>query len=222
MQNGPETRLRLSYAFPVLPQSIHMSKNMSFWSMKTMRYTSGYMNTRNVLFASAVLFYSLLSHINTAEAYFTTAQKAVKINETHALFIVEYTFGLKNEDLFMPGVASHKLLTQTKSDKVGFEIIADGRDEVDGKEITSAILSKAPSQNGQYKVVKGTSQKFWLVALLETEKDTLETDYALKVTHLPFFVDTGESTLDTRQLNPTELQYYLTKEVELNTGNYTK
>jgi hypothetical protein len=33
-------------------------------------------------------------------------------------------------------------------------------------------------------------------------------------------MDRGEDELQRLQLNPSELQYYVTKEVELNTGNF--
>jgi hypothetical protein len=120
----------------------------------------------------------------------------------------------------MSGTASRNLPKDTGSDRLGFEIVADGHDVTTKGKTTAAILSGAPAVAGQYKLEKDKAQKLWLIVLYETDKDTLETDYALSVTHLPFFVDMGETEKDERKLNPSELQYYITPEVELNTGNF--
>lgn len=153
------------------------------------------------------------------QAYFTTAQSALKINDTHALFIIEYAFGLKKDDLRMPGVTERGLTWGSKEEKVGYTLRGkDGVITTEGK-ATAAIISKAPAADGLYTLEKGKAQKMWLAVLFETDKDAKVRDYVLQVDSLPFYVDTGNKDLDVRQLNPSELQYYVTPSVTLNTGH---
>jgi hypothetical protein len=178
------------------------------------------MNTKHI-FVGIFAICGFFAQGQQAQAYFTTNQSAFKINETHALFVIEYAFGLEKNDIFMPGISKQGLAWGSTEKNVGYTIKADGETTTVGK-VTSAVISKAPAVDGMYKLEKGKAQKMWLVVLYETNKDTKETDYALQVDHLPFYVDIEKNELATRQLNPSELQYYVTKEVELNTGNYKK
>lgn len=162
-----------------------------------------------------VLIIALLPQVTLG--YFTTNQLASKIDETTALFVVEYTFGLKNDDLYMPAVVERGLSWGSAEEKVGFSIRKDGEETTTLGTATGVVLSKAPAEDGMYKLEGGKAQKLWLVVLYKTDKATKETNYALQVDHLPFYVDIGKKDLDVRQLNPSELKYYLTKEVELNT-----
>jgi hypothetical protein len=155
-----------------------------------------------------------------ASAYLSTGQSSFKLNEHTALFMIEYTFGHEKTDFYLPAVTVRNLPENTQSEKIGFEVVADGRVRTTKGSAYGAVLSSAPVVDGMYKLEKGVAQKLWLVVLYNTASDELETDYALQVTHLPFFADTGASEKDERQLNPSELQYYRTNEVELNTGNF--
>ena len=123
----------------------------------------------------------------------------------------------------MPAIAERDLsFKEADVQKVGYSIPIDGGTNATIGNTTAIVVSHAPIVNGMYKLEKGKAQKIWLIALLTTDSNELETDYALSVEKLPFYVDVGEKELQSRQLNPSELQYYKTKEVELNTGNYPK
>jgi hypothetical protein len=163
------------------------------------------------LFAATLL----LHYPQTASAYFTTAQSSLMLDKNHALFIVEYAFGLEKHDVYMPGVAKEGLLFENKEKKVGFTIKNEDGVTVTSGKTTAAIISKAPSVDGMYKLEKGKAQKMWLVAILETEKDTPTEKYKLQVESLPFDVDMNTKK-DERKLNPSELQYYVTPAVKLN------
>jgi len=172
------------------------------------------------LYGLIVVIFIIVPH--TSHAYFTTNQTAVKLNDHTALFVIEYAFGLDKEDLYMPAITERGLSWESTTEKVGYVLTEDQDDSRTNGTVTAVVLSHAPIVNGMYKLEKGKAQKMWLIALLTTNEDELETDYALQVQKLPFYVDTGDTKLQTRQLNPSELQYYVTKEVELNTGNFPK
>ena len=152
-----------------------------------------------------------------AEAYFTTAQSASKISDSAALYTIEYAFGLEDYDIYMPIVAERNLAHESEEKKVGYFFTEDtGELKAEG---TSAalVLSAAPIVNGMYKIEKGVAQKMTLLAVLAVDDSVEEEDFALQVQRLPYYVDKGGDELVALQLNPSELQYYKTEEIELNT-----
>jgi hypothetical protein len=177
------------------------------------------MTTSHIALGTFIMLLASLFPQGT-HAYFTTAQSALKIDDTHALFIVEYAFGLKNDVVFMPGVTERGLVWGSKEEKVGYTLRDKNDTVVTGGTVTAAVISKAKRSDGMYEIQSDVAQKLWLVALLETDKGAKAENYKLQVDSLPFYVNTGNKDLDARQLNPSELQYYVTKEVELNTRNY--
>jgi hypothetical protein len=159
------------------------------------------------------LFFSCAAETN---AYFTTNQTAIRIDDQHALFAITYKFGSDTEDMYLPALATQdKSGTSSNFDTLTYSFYENGDQVQTTGNSLGIIVSKASFVDGMYKVEKGTAQSFTLVTLLTTEKSTFEEDYALQVTSLPFTLGTLS-----QKLNPTELQYYVTKEVELNTGNY--
>lgn len=153
---------------------------------------------------------------NTSHAYFTTKQTAHAFTPTTAVFAIEYAFGLNDYDIYMPVLAERA--EDGDSNKINYTLI-ENDDVVKTKGTTLGMaVAKLPIVDGMYKIEKGTAQKMTLYVVLTTPSDTLEDDYALQVTHLPYFVDKGGKEKVMEYLNPSELQYYLTKEIELNTG----
>lgn len=176
------------------------------------------MSTTRISFGFAFAFMlsciPLISH-----AYFTTEQASAAITKTTALFTISYTFGLEEHDIYMPIIATRGLEWKGGDQEVGYTFTED--DEVHENGTAAAlVLSNAPVVNNMYKIEKGTAKTMTLFAMLVTDQDEHEEDYALQVTQLPYYVDRGNGKLETLQLNPSELQYYVTKEIELNTGNF--
>lgn len=156
----------------------------------------------------------------STEAYFTTHQAASKITENAGIFAIQYVFGLEKHDIYMPIVAERDLPWENDEKKVGYSLTHDESDTTSLGTTTGLVLSTAPIVDGMYKIEKGTSAKMTLFVVLTTQDDAYETDYALQVDALPYYVDYGDEELSKLQLNPSELVYYTTKRIELNTGNY--
>jgi hypothetical protein len=149
-----------------------------------------------------------------ARAYFTTGQTAVKLSDTSALYMIEYSFGLKDHDIYMP-IAAERNPKNNDAQSVGYTLQEDGHTVTQGA--TSGIVaSNAPVVNGMYKIARGTAEKMTLFVILATQSDTPHKYYALSVNRLPYYVDRGNPQLQELQLNPSELQYYATEEIELN------
>ncbi len=152
----------------------------------------------------------------SSSAYFTTAQSAQKINEHTALFAIEYAFGLKNEDIYMPILTQRGLPWGDKKHTIGYTLRDGNSTVVTQGESYGLAVSNAPIVGDMYKLEKGKAQKMTLYIILNTATTTPTSRYALQVDQLPFYVDTGKTNFETRQLNPSELQYYVTKPVKLN------
>lgn len=162
-----------------------------------------------------MLFLALLPQVTLG--YFTTGQTATKLSNTASLFTIEYAFGWGKNDIYMPIFAERGLAWESTLKKVGYTLREDAKDIATNGKASAIVLSNAPIVDGMYKLEKGKAQKMTLVVVFTTASTTPETDYALQVDRLPFYVDKGNKQLQTLQLNPSELAYYVTKEVELNT-----
>ena len=168
----------------------------------------------------AMLVLSVLCIPQMSHAYFTTNQSAVRINEHTALYAIEYAFGLIKQDIYMP-VVSTRTANETPVPKTaGYSIVEDDAGVIHNGTTYGMVVSSAPIVDSMYKIEKGKAQKMTLYIIYTTSSTTPEMDYKLQMDSLPFYVDvegTGDITkLQTRQLNPSELQYYVTRNVELN------
>jgi hypothetical protein len=152
-------------------------------------------------------------------AYFTTNQQAVKLSEQAALFTIEYEFGLEDHALTMPVMAVRNLSEENSRTKVGYSIREESETLTTKGSAVGIVLSKAPIVNGMYTLEKGIAHKMTLLVIYTTPKDALEEDYALQVDWLPYNINRNDGREGELQLNSSELQYYVTKEVELNTGD---
>lgn len=153
---------------------------------------------------------------HTSSAYFTTAQSATKLNEQSVLYTITYAFGLSDQDIYMPVLAERGLAWKSSIHKLGYSLTVNGATSSSIGTAEGIVLSKAPIVNGMYKIAKGTGVSMTLLVLETTPKNTTKAAHALQVDQLPFYVDMGKKELKTRQLNPSELQYYVTKSVTLN------
>lgn len=173
---------------------------------------------RNISMVLAVISLFFCAQIHTSLAYFTTGQTAIKLNDTTALYTIDYEFGLNKQDLYMPIVAQRGLPWKSVEHTLGYTIQRNGTTTVDGT-ATGIVVANLPVVNGMYKIAKGAAEKMTLLVILTTKPNAEPADLRLQVDQLPFYADYGKSTLATLQLNPSELQYYVTPEVTLNYEN---
>ena len=157
----------------------------------------------------------------STHAYFTTGQTVTRLADHAALYTITYSFGLKNEDIFMPVLAKRGVLhSNEETDSVGYTIQSADQTSsskvFDGGVAIGLALADTPIVDGMYKIEAGTAKEMTLLVLFLLDEGTnSDTDYGLQVEKLPFLVDLGKENLQTRQLNQSELQYYATKKVGL-------
>ncbi|MEX0918240.1 MAG: hypothetical protein WDZ93_03720 [Candidatus Paceibacterota bacterium] len=171
--------------------------------------------TRSILFFALIIIVGVLVS-ETASAYTTTEQRVQKINETTAIFFIDFAFGHENYDLYIPILTKRGQEHGTKAKTLGFEILEDREEPTDRGNVQALVLGKTKIENGMYKVPKGYKAPFTLAVVYTTDKALIEGDYVVQVTDLPFY--RGDD-MEYMHLNPSELQYYVTPEIELNSDN---
>lgn len=152
-------------------------------------------------------------------AYFTTDQKAVQINEDTLLYTVTYRFGLKNSELRMPVGAVRGVRFGDTSPYLGYTLLKDSETPVTKGNTYSIVLSDAKIVDNEYYLPAGKTGSFTLVTLVKLASDLIlakDDDYnlSLRVTSLPFTIIRDGKDIKAR-LNPTELKYYTTPELNL-------
>ncbi len=154
-----------------------------------------------------------------SSAYFTTEQTATKIDEDTLLYTVTYRFGFLNRELQMPIGAVRGLEFGTTSPYAGYIIQDDEKNVETGGSAYSIVLSNAKVVGNEYYLPAGKSATFTLVTLLNltpemiTPKDG-DRDLSLLMTSLPFTMMKEGKAMPGR-LNPSELQYYVTPELDI-------
>lgn len=176
------------------------------------------MNKTKTRFLVALLALIALAP-QAAFAYFTTDQKAVQINEDTLLYTVTYKFGLEKSELRMPVGAVRGLQFGDASPYVGYTLLQDSETPVTKGDTYSIVLSNMEIVDGEYYVPAGKVGIFTLVTLVKLSPDFIsveERDYnlSMRVTSLPFTMMKDGKEINA-QLNPSELQYYTTPELDL-------
>ena len=159
---------------------------------------------RSTAIALAALLLLLSIHPSTANAYFTTGQRAESFGNGTMLFLIDYAFGHSKRDIVMP-VAARNTAARS-NDAVSYGIFDAEGNRVPGTAY-GVVLSGAPYKDALYVIPKGQSQKMTLVVFFTPDVPSADETYRLQVTHLPFNFD-GTQQL---QLNDSELRYYTTK-----------
>lgn len=183
--------------------------------MPTIRYNKCMKKT------SYTLFFILMAlcfggTTQNAHAYFTTGQTQTRLDDNSVLFTIEYAFGYTDKDTYMPVTAVRNLPWKSNEKKIGYKLVDHTGSTTAIGSAKGIVLSNLPIVDLMYKLERGKAHKMTLVVVLVVPQDTARNRYKLQVDKLPFYVGTDVSKLATYQLNPSELQYYVTKPVELN------
>lgn len=174
--------------------------------------------TRFSIFALVLVFGFFITP-SLSFAYKTYDQKAFQITENAAIYTISYRFGIPNRDFYLPIAAVRDIGTTTPGELiVGYEFLEDGKTYTDKGTSAGIVFSNAKVVNGSYFVPAGKSAQFTLLVILSTDPEDAEMDYALHVNSLPFNGIFEDQVLH-QKLNATELQYYITPEIELNESN---
>lgn len=150
---------------------------------------------------------------SSLSAYTVTDTRAYRVNNTTALFYIQYAFGHENHDFYLPVLATRDQKFGSKTKSVGYEIMQDDDFDTSDGTTQAIVLANLPIENGMYKIPKGYNAPLTLAVIFTTTTETPDAEYAVAVTDLPFYSD---DELTYARLNPSELQYYETDTVHLN------
>ncbi len=155
-----------------------------------------------------VVFLFLGAIPTSADAYFTTAQNAFTVDNKTGVFTIDFAFGHKNYDVYIPVHAIHGGVLS--SNKLSY-VVKDTDNAIARGSSVGIVLSNARVKDGMYIIPKGTSATFRLLVIFTKDTTAAADAYTLTITHLPFRFN-GTQQL---KLNPSELQYYVTKPLSL-------
>ncbi|MCA9366305.1 hypothetical protein KC722_01865 [Candidatus Kaiserbacteria bacterium] len=161
------------------------------------------------IFLVMTLFVALMLP-NGAHAYTSSQQTALRVNDTSALFVIDFSFGHGEHDTYIPIFGTTNQENDTKAHTLGYRVIDDEGNEAFGT--AALVLSSAKVvDNTFYRVPQGVKQKFTLLVVATVPSGNSIDNYRAEVTDLPFYWDDEMQYL---HLNPSELQYYTTPAVE--------
>lgn len=164
--------------------------------------------------AGLVVTAGLLGVATPSQAYLTTGQTATTYSSTTALYTITYRFGFLNREAYLPIATTRDLQFGTTSDDLGYTLLTRSGSSTSVGKLTALVLSNATIKNGRYYLPAGKSGTFTLVAALTLPNGMAASDYALRVSSLPFVMIDDKKTYRA-QLNPSELQYYTTPRAKI-------
>lgn len=163
---------------------------------------------RHIIIALMVI--GTMGVATVAHAYETTSQRALRVNDRTALFFIDYTFGQKDHDLYLPVLATRNQSLGTNTPSLGFEVLDQYREHTNAGTAHAIVLSKASIDGNLYHVPEGTAAGFTLAVVFVAPVGTTVEDYSIAVTDLPFYQGSEKRHM---YLNPSELKYYTTPQL---------
>lgn len=163
----------------------------------------------NKLFACLALL-AFVCIPSVSEAYFTTEQSVTTINEQTAIYAITYKFGFENREVYMPIFAQRGI--QAGEDRIlaGYDLLSNG-EKTEAGFANGIILTKDANvqvKDGRYYLPAGQAASFTLYVIAAPT-----VGHSLLMTNLPFEMIKGGAHIPA-YLNPSELQYYQTPEIE--------
>jgi hypothetical protein len=174
---------------------------------------NAYIHNNYLVIGLLCLFIFFILGTESTQAYFTTGQAAVAATDKTALYTIDYRFGNFNEDVYMPLFAMRDLPHGSESKSAGYELLENGDTPIGYGTAAGIIFSDLEIKDDMYLLPAGEIADFTLFVIFTVAEDLAEADYAVHMQELPFY--RGEDR-EPNKMNPSELQYYVTPEVELN------
>lgn len=173
------------------------------------------MNTKKLKqLVVSLLIFTFLPFVS--EAYFTTSQEAIKINESAALYSITYKFGFSDREVYMPIIALRGSSVPEEGLYAGYTLVNKDKEEITEGKMSGIILTSDKDvqiKNNQYFIPAGKSASFTLVALLSISEKNIDEEVSLLMSQLPFTMIDDDYVISAH-LNPSELQYYRTPTLE--------
>ncbi len=148
-----------------------------------------------------------------SSAFQTTAQKAVRLNDTTVLYSIDFEFTFLNRDVRVPIGAVRNLPHGNSQQYIGYSFKAGEKtSDMFGKSY-AIVLSDEKVADGMYAVPRGKKAKFTLLTLLKVSPNERaeykQNELALKITSFPLIL-IDEEQASVYQHSVAALEQYLT------------
>jgi hypothetical protein len=173
------------------------------------------------LFAVLTIIGAAVFTPQSSEAFFTTDQQAIRLNEQQILFTINFRFGFINHGFSLPILAERVGYSAISDERLQYALEADGV-AVDYGDVTAIVLTDdedAVVADSRYNFVPRRGADFTLMAIVTLPEVAPTTkNLSLHVTHLPFTMTDLENVTESVQLSEAELNTYRTPAVLLGAG----
>lgn len=127
------------------------------------------------------------------------AAKALQIDDTNVLFLIDFTVTANNGDYQIPIVASSQVSYNDRVDVMGYTLRSNEAEN--GVSLASAIvLGTADVAGDRYAIAQNTQEAFTL-AIMATFSRPITGDVQALITKFPYWVDQRRTTVHQNQLD---------------------
>jgi hypothetical protein len=140
----------------------------------------------------------------TAAPQSTHAAGSYIINDTTAVFFLNFTADASYAEFGIPVFADHTVNHNDKVNVVGYELTTDSESLPEISNVADLILSTAPLTDMQYTVATGTTASFTLVSIVNFTAP-LPLNVMAKISKLPYWTDGARTTAHQNQLDELPL-----------------
>lgn len=167
---------------------------------------------RSISLSGLSLLLLLMPYVTNA--YTATKQTAIQLDNNRALFLIEFGFGTRTNDFYIPIAAVRGEQYGSPNDVLGYDVIADRAGATTVGTSRSMVISNLEVvADTFYRIPAGSNGFFTLVTEVTVPEDIPDSEYLTHITSLPHYV--GEEW-DRRTVNETELRTFISPGVELN------
>ena len=129
------------------------------------------------------------------------ASTAIQLDETTALFTINFSF--EDEDFVnkIPLLAKHGVLYNDRVNHIGYDIATLEEPSSSISSVTAIVLSDAQLDGSRYVVPTNTEKVFTLVILADFGEAIPQNKYQARITKLPYWWDDNRTTVHQNQLD---------------------
>lgn len=160
-----------------------------------------------------VLMFSLTTDV--AEAYRSTDQSVVRLNDDTVLFRIDFDFGFLNADAWLPYMTARDGSSSARA--LHFRLLDEAGMEVSGGVAYGVVLGDTDIiRDGRYYIPRGERESFSLVVAVRLTPEVADAVGALRLetTALPYTI-LREGEMSDRYLGPADLTTHRTPAILL-------
>lgn len=129
----------------------------------------------------------------------TEASAGYMIDDTTAVFFIDFAMDANYADFNVPLVADHTVTYNDRVDVVGYEITDKDGEAIATASVSGIILSYEPLRDMRYQVTQGSVGAFRLLSIV-TFAEPVDTAVSAAITKLPFWANEKRTSVHANQI----------------------